>query len=109
MPKAGYTNRAPASAAASATASTFSTLSSRKGSTGMSRIPVKIPSRDSSRTAASRRAGEGARGSIRAARASSVVVTVSLHSTGTWSLMHRSTSMSRVMRSLLVAMAAPKP
>ena len=44
-----------------------------------------------------------------AARAASVVVTVTLHSTGTCSLMQRITYMSRVIPSPLVAMAAPTP
>lgn len=75
----------------------------------MSSTPANTPASASRATASSRRAGLGAFGSTRAARAASVVVTVTLHSTGTCSLMQRSTSMSRVIPSPLVAMAAPKP
>ena len=63
---------------------------------------------DSFSSAASRRLGDGALGSILAASASSAVVTVSLHTTGEWARMERRISISRAIRSLLVAMATPQ-
>ena len=69
--------------------------------------PANSPRSASSRRAASRREGEGAPGSSRAARASSVVVMVSLQITGECRAMESKMSPSRTIKSLLVAMAAP--
>ena len=88
---------------------TPSGVSSRKGRTGISRTPVKMPCPASFSTAASRAEDEGARGSSFAASASSQVVTVILHSTGEWDVISRRISASRVMSVPFVATAAPKP
>ena len=74
----------------------------------MSSSPANSPAPLSSPNAARRRDGGGAFGSSLAASPSSAVVTVSLQITGEWACMEARMSISRVIRGLLVAMAAPQ-
>ena len=100
---------APHSFAALTIPRIFSSVSSIHGSTGIIKIPAKIPASLSFARASNRSDDRDTPGSIFLQRVSSQVVIVSLQITGECSFISSRMSMSLVIMALFVAMALPKP